>query len=231
MAEIKIYAKPLNLFRYRPLGTKTTREIDALENGYIYCPAFSDMNDPMEGSYRLSAMFLENPKAETRKARVKAAFEKMGIASFSEVYDHEPMWAHYADHFKGMCIQYNLSRLLKGLDEDTAITRMMYSEKEPVLLSDSSSAIERARLSLSCKTVRWASEREWRIFIENKGRSEYGDVATVRRIFLGSRVTPEDQDKVVQAARRLRIPVSKMTVEAYSMGFKLIPRPRPKKTR
>jgi hypothetical protein len=58
----------------------------------------------------------------------------MGIASMSEVYDHEPMWAHYADQFAGMCVQYNLARLIKGLDRDIAITRMMYSEREPVAL-------------------------------------------------------------------------------------------------
>jgi hypothetical protein len=114
MADIKIYAKPPSLFRYRPLGAKTAREIDALIKGYIYCPAFSDMNDPMEGLYRLSVRFESNPNSAKSQTRVKKALERMGIASMSEVYDHEPMWAHYADQFQGMCVQYNLSRLLRG---------------------------------------------------------------------------------------------------------------------
>lgn len=130
MADIQIYAKPSSLFRYRPLGDKAPRELTALVEGYIFCSSFAHMNDPMEGLYRWSARFQNRP-SETRVARIKAAFDEMGIASFSEVYDHEPMWAHYADQFKGMCVQYSLNRLLKGLDSDIAITRMMYSENEP----------------------------------------------------------------------------------------------------
>jgi hypothetical protein len=65
MADIKIYAKPSYLYRYRPLGDKTEREIKALIDGYIYCPAFSDMNDPMEGSHRISARFNDNPRFRT----------------------------------------------------------------------------------------------------------------------------------------------------------------------
>jgi hypothetical protein len=190
MAEITIYAKPPHLHRYRPLGKKAPREIKALVEGYIYCPAFSDMNDPMESSYRLSAKFQRNPSGEKSHARVKSAFDKMGIASMSEVHDHEPMWAHYADQFKGMCVQYSLNRLVKGLHPDIAITRMMYSEKEPVLLYDASDAVDRARLCLSSKTVRWANEREWRIFKKEKGEAAYGDLNTVTKIFLGSRVSP-----------------------------------------
>jgi hypothetical protein len=205
--------------------------MDAIERGYIYCAPFTEMNDPMEGSFRLSAMFREHRNADTREARIQEAFSNTGIASFSEVHNHEPMWAHYADHFSGMCIQYNLKGLLLGLDRDITLTRMMYSEKEPVLLRDRSSAAERARLSLSCKTVRWANEREWRIFKTEIGRAEYEDVGVVKRIYLGSRIAADDEAFVVRAARRLRIPVSKMNVDAYAMSFKLIPRPRPSRRR
>jgi len=55
MALIKTSAKPSSLYRYRPLGAVADREIDALLKGYIYCPAFSDMNESMEGAHSLSA--------------------------------------------------------------------------------------------------------------------------------------------------------------------------------
>ena len=44
MAQLKIYAKPSSLYRYRPLGQHAEREVEALLKGYIYCPAFADMN-------------------------------------------------------------------------------------------------------------------------------------------------------------------------------------------
>lgn len=220
MAELEIYAKPSSLYRYRPLGTKAEREVDALSNGYIYCPAFADMNDPMEGAHRLSARFKENPNSEKSRARVEAALQKMGIASMSEVHDHEPMWAHYADQFRGMCVQYSLNRLLKGLPGDISVTRMMYSEVEPVLLDEHSNSIDRARLCLSSKSVRWANEREWRIFKLAKGKAEYEEPKTITRIYLGSRITAEDEKRVRAAGKALGVPVAKMAVAAYAISFK-----------
>lgn len=220
MAELKIYAKPSSLYRYRPLGQKTERELRALQDGYIFCPAFSEMNDPMEGVHRLSTRFAENASGEKSRTRIQSALENMGIASMSEVSDHEPMWAHYADQFKGMCIQYSLNRLLKGLGADIAITRMMYSEREPVLLDDKSDSTDRARLCLSSKTVRWASEREWRVFRIEQGPAKYEDLNTVTKLFLGSRVSAPDEERVREAGETLGVPVVKMTIDAYSIRFK-----------
>ncbi len=222
MADIKIYAKPPCLYRYRRLGEKTEQEITALIKGYIYCPAFSEMNDPMESSHRISSRFQANPNSEKSRIRVQAALGKVGIASMSEIHDHEPMWAHYADQFKGMCVQYSTNRLLKGLSKDIAITRMMYSEKEPVLLDDSSTSIDRARLCLSSKTVRWASEREWRIFKEERGEASYGDQKPITGILLGSRISSQDEERVIDACRRLNVPVAKMTIDAYKLKFNRI---------
>jgi len=224
VAELKIYAKPSNLYRYRPLGRKAEREVRALTGGYIYCPAYSAMNDPMEGLHRLSSRFTENPGSAKRRAGIQEALDNMGIASMSEVYDHEPMWAHYADQFRGMCVQYSLNRLLKGLNPDVAITRMMYSEMEPVLLDDRSNAVDRARLCLSSKTVRWASEREWRLFKDNEGEARYQDLKTVTKIFLGSRVSEADERLVRNAADKLSVGVVKMEIDAYSIAFKSSPR-------
>lgn len=220
MAQLTIYAKPPHLHRYRPLGDAVLRELHALRNGYIFCPNFSTMNDPMEGTYRLSRRLSSNAGAAKSPARVQAALEAMGIASLSEVYDHETMWAHYADKFKAMCVQYSLSRLLKGLNDDIAITRMLYSEREPVLLNDRSTARDRARLTLSSKTVRWSSEREWRLFKDEKGEAHYDDVKAVIKIFLGARVAPLGEEAVRETAKAMEVPVVKMAIEAYAVTFK-----------
>lgn len=224
MAELKIYAKPSSLYRYRGLGAKAQQELDALRQGYIYCPAYSMMNDPMEGTYRLSKRLSSVAGGEKSPAKVQSALETMGIASMSEVFDHEPMWAHYADEFKGMCIQYSLNRLLKGLGPEIALTRMMYSEREPVLLDDRSNAVDRARLCLSSKTVRWASEREWRLFKVEQGAARYEDLNTATKIYLGSRVTADDEAAVCDVGRTLGVPVVKMAIEAYAITFKPISR-------
>ncbi len=34
----------------------------------------------------------------------------IGIACFTETYDNELMWAHYAHNYSGICIAYSSSR-------------------------------------------------------------------------------------------------------------------------
>jgi hypothetical protein len=118
-----------------------------------------------------------------------------------------------------MCVQYSLNRLLKGLAPEIALTRMMYSEREPVLLDDKSLSADRARLSLSSKTVRWSNEREWRIFRPESGQANYGPEKVVTKVFLGSRISDKDEAAVRQEAKVLGVPVVKMKVSAYQMSF------------
>jgi hypothetical protein len=224
VAELKIYAKPSKLFRYRPLGKHTERELEAIREGYIYCPRFNSMNDPMEGIYRFSESLANSSGSETNRAKLDAALEKMGIASMSEVFDHEPMWAHYAGSFSGMCVQYSLSKLITGLERDIAITRMMYSETAPVLLNQRSIPMDRACMCLSSETVRWSSEREWRLFKEEHGAASYKDLTAVTKIFLGSRISADDEDLVRKLANQLKIRVAKMHVNAYSLEFEPVRR-------
>ncbi len=50
MAEIQNYVKPRRFYRYRPIE-KIDRELEAIEKAYLFCAAYKDMNDPMEGFY------------------------------------------------------------------------------------------------------------------------------------------------------------------------------------
>lgn len=218
MATIKIYSKPQNLYRYRPLGNKLNQEIDAIRMGYIYCPLFSEMNDPMEGSYRISRFINEN----SSNTEVRNEIKTTGIASLSEVRDHEPMWAHYAEQFGGICIQYNVNDLLEGLDSDVEITRMSYSEIAPTLESDTNDILDKARHCLSNKTIRWASEREWRIFKKERGEARYKNINTIKKIFLGPRISEESQEKIISLGQELRINILKMELQSYNMKFNSI---------
>lgn len=231
MATIEIYAKPLNLYRYRPLGPKLEQEVGALLGGYIFCPLFSEMNDPMEGSHRLSQRFSIGTSDGKRQEAVDIALATTGIASMSEVSNDEPMWAHYAAQFGGMCVQYNVNALLRGLDDTMAITRMIYSELEPILAIDRSTPIEKARHCLSSKTVRWASEREWRIFRDGRGEPSYGREAAVRKIYLGSRTTAVERSRLAEVGEQFQVPVMVMKVQAYAMQFTTLYQPPKKDTR
>ena len=79
------------------------------------------------------------------------------------------------------------------------------------------------------KTVRWANEREWRIFREDRGEASYGSEKPIRKIYLGSRVEPAEQRQLTDVGCHLQIPVVKMKLEAYSIQFSTLYAPPPKR--
>lgn len=217
MAEIKNYVIPVNLYRYRPLGDELNRELETIEQSYIYCPRFDQMNDPMEGAHRMSSIYQK--KKATDEKIIAEAKNSMGIASLSEVKDHEPMWAHYADQFSGICISYITRKLIRSLAHSFDVVRMSYNEEPPVLLNNNAPIDDRAKLALSSKTVRWMSEREWRIIAPTSGRVNY-DKGCVSRIYLGGRISSKDKAAVIDVAKKMKIRVDEMQLDKYQITFK-----------
>jgi hypothetical protein len=201
------------------LGDKFDQELSAILDGYIYCPGFESLNDPMEGKHEHSLALLLQGRTQERYADIEAVKSQLGVASLSEVHDHEPMWAHYAQHFRGMCVIYYVSKLLKGLPDDCDLVRMTYSEKPPILLAERATAADNAKLTLSTKTTRWMSEREWRLIAPSVGPAYYRDRSTVFRVLLGPRVTENEENTIRSALKALKIPVLKMNVDRYRISF------------
>lgn len=101
--------------------------------------------------------------------------EKFTIAMscFSVSKDNHLMWAHYADSFKGCCLEFDSQKLLKSLCLDKFYP-VNYSDDrapEPASLNEN---IEGVRKILLWKAPCWAYENERRLFINTeKDRFEY----------------------------------------------------------
>ena len=140
------------------------------------------------------------------------------MCSFSEVHDHELMWAHYADRFGGICVAYSLTKLLKYLPEDVSFVRIYYDEKVPTVRRTDHEPIHLAKMVLSYKNYRWLYEREWRMFAR-LGRAHYHKVACVSRLYLGSRIDSDKKEQIRRAMKPLGIPTSEMNVGKYTLNF------------
>lgn len=230
-AQIVTYAVPPSLYRFRSLSPEAIDyEMDALEKGYIYCAHYSQMNDPMEGSHAESAMLSAFKGRETTIGRVIDARDSLGIASLTEACDHEPMWAHYADKFAGICIKFNFKRLMRALPSNVEFVRVAYNETPPVLLLDGATAERRAKMILSTKSVRWATEREWRLFSPTVGPLPYEGKNVVTAIYLGSQITDANRKRFIAVAARLGVPIHTMALDKYTLSFKrLALPPKPKR--
>lgn len=240
-AEIRTFSTPRRLFRYRSLVPNSRskdetpnasdvlqREIKAVTEGYIFCPTYGEMNDPMEGVVRPSVVLQKSPRIyETRMAKVEAAMHSMGIASFAEMLKHEPMWAHYAGQFRGICIAYDFKRLLGSL-VDGEFVRMNYSEQAPLVTFSERNADNLAKIALSVKSHRWMSEREWRLFSSKRGRLHYNSLNCVRAIYLGSRVNEDEQNAIldeIEKAEFDEVNIFRMKIDEYEIAFKGIENP------
>ena len=217
MATIQSYVQPSRLYRYRTLEYYD-REIAAIEQGYLFCAPFTALNDPMEGLFSSSRHLRETGRHREIRESILENKMQMGICSFSEVRSHELMWAHYADKFGGICISYNLSRLLQYLPKDVTFVRMFYNESEPTIHRTIKGPDFLAKRVLSYKNYRWLYEREWRMFAP-QGKVHYRTALCVSRVYLGARIEASHQAEIVARLRSLKIASSKMTITKYSIGF------------
>jgi hypothetical protein len=209
--------QPQRLYRYRALN-KFQRELDAIEEGYVFCAAYDALNDPMEGVFRSSRVFRDSDNYRDARRAIVENKTKIGLASFSEVHDHELMWAHYADKYSGVCIGYSFAKLLDNLGDDISFVRMYYNEAVPIVRHSRLEPEDLAKMVLSYKNYRWLYEREWRMFAP-LGKAQYGDKACVTRVYLGSRISASSRSKIIKAMKALDIETQDMKIEKYSITF------------
>lgn len=222
-SSIRTYATPSRLYRYRPMTAESLeQELDAVAKGYVFCAGYDEMNDPMEGSHSETALLKSATHYDRTIAQVTKAKSALGIASFSETHRSEPMWAYYAGSFRGICVAYDLRLLLREVDGGEFV-RMAYSETPPVLARGKRTVDEMAKMSLSTKTVRWAPEREWRLFQDVRGPSAYKSIKAVRGVYLGFRMDEGPRSAVVKVMRQLDIPVWQMKIEQYDLEYRSYP--------
>lgn len=213
MAGVHVFAIPNTLYRYRSLAN-FDREVETIAQNYIYCGAFSNLNDPMEGVFDLGGTFARTRAGRDARKAIDAMSARIGIGSFCEAPDNELMWAHYADQFRGMCIAYNFRQLLVELPDDVHFARMNYAERIPVLgLSRREPDILAMRV-LSYKNHRWVYEREWRMFAP-LGKAHYRSRKAIRRIYLGHRVGGDEARRLKKRLAAMEIPVTVMSLDGY----------------
>lgn len=228
MATIQNYVRPQRLYRYRSIKSyldpemevknNLDREIEAIEHACLYCARYTQLNDPMEGTFRSSSSLRQDDRYRNIKSEIIDEKSQTGICSFTEVQNHELMWAHYADQFAGICVAYNFSMLLRYLPEHVSFVRMYYSEKVPVVRHSHLQPDQPAKMILSYKNYRWLYEREWRMFGQI-GSVSYRKINCVTHVYLGSKIAPEHKDRITRAMLALRIKVSDMRVSKYALSF------------
>jgi hypothetical protein len=171
----------------------------------------------MEGFYRASRRVAERDDYDDFADQVRDEKLGVGIASFSETWNNELMWAHYADGFRGIAIGYSVRKLLACLDDQYALARIAYGDKPYVLdLRGMKTRGDRARAILSTKNLKWSYEREWRLFAPHSGRATCQREA-VAHVYVGVRMEDADKRRVKRRLRTAGIEVRTTLVDGYDI--------------
>lgn len=127
-----------------------------------------------------------------------------GISCFSEKNDELLMWAHYADKYKGFCLEFSGSSTIF----DKAI-KVDYSHTIPSLTAENQFEIfannnfERILEKLFCtKSASWSYECEWRLLHANAGVKYKYPEDCLTGIYFGSEMSPQHMEDVCATVRR-----------------------------
>ncbi len=214
---------PPRLYRYRDLKSPEMlkQELDAIKSKSLWFSRYKNLNDQMEGVYRPSPWLERQDWSETVYHSIFYDKSKLGICCFSDAYDNELMWAHYAGTYGGICVAYSTNDLCNGLGDDVHIVRVAYGSEMPRIGKAEKDDIPRAaRTILSHKKSTWHYECEWRMLKhEIKGESgaliQLGGEGAVKKVFIGFRMDMAVQMEVKRDLANLNIEVQTMAVDGY----------------
>lgn len=196
---------PKYLYKYVPLNNY---DIENLEKKRIHLSSFDSANDiyekyrianfcpfPLEKDIKFNHTYFgiqitekylsEETKKNIRNRLIKScedALKKTKFSCFSSSNCSEPMWIHYANRSKGICIEFNSYFFDEEIKSKNLIKKIRYKEKYSGysqtiyndLLNDNTSYILKPFLQ---KNKYWEYEKEYRLYancdIDNKYINSY----------------------------------------------------------
>jgi hypothetical protein len=187
----------MKLYKFRSFKN-TNYILDILKNHRFYASKYNELNDPMEGFFRHDCTF---NMRETRN--IILGKHKTRICSFSRSLGNPLLWAHYADSFKGICVEIGINDNHQYKLEPVAypLARLRLTDADKF---DLNSFIDKALLS---KSRIWKYEEEMRILTKDK---YVKDDISINAIHIGVGISEENKwliEKIVA-----NIPVYETTI-------------------
>lgn len=192
------------------------RDIQSIERNSLFASSIDSLNDPCE-----AMVFSDKVKNETKfvakilggKKSGLADFhslindftsslnEKVGVYSLAGRYNHELLWAHYANSHKGFCIEYNLNELLNGYSNEDLFTFQINYSSQPsqLTLSDitNGDTLSAIRKVAGYKSKEWKYEEETRIVFDKPKLRNYHPKA-ITGIYFGLRMPKEIRKNIMK---------------------------------
>jgi hypothetical protein len=166
--------------------------------------------------------------------------DKLGIFSTASDIPNDPrtqvgnmlLWSHYADEFKGFCVQYDIDILQGSLRENNSESEFAWTKVDYVdlphsidILEDSELSAKKYLSSVQRKHEQWDYECEVRLISTTTGLKSFSPEA-VKAIYIGERM-PKEQEYLLRGVIEHNLPdteIFKVTTDrqSYSIVIKKI---------
>jgi len=204
---------PPLLYKYRSLASGCREHTLALlERMEIYYASPKELNDPMEFKSKLEVSIpsiehvdwndTSNPLVHDVRSEIEMSKSSLGICCFSECPRSHLMWSHYADSHRGICVGFDTQ---SDSGWNNAV-RIEYSDELPVFRIAYPFKATREHLRYQqTKLTDWKYEKEWRFIrtdLNETPRKRQLPADALSVIILGSKMSSNDRNQVIQIARR-----------------------------
>lgn len=243
LAKIEIPKKKIKkeeksvLYRYRPINSYTLSEII---NDYVFLANPETFNDPFDGQYWYSdGKILSHSKGnEFAKEYIYGTLQEymnadnqrlrnnVRIASFSQKNNNMPMWNHYANRNRGVCLEYDMSDFeyiegklnLNGEQREVSLLPVLYvSNSNDYYLASKQKELDDT-IACLIKHKDWSYEEEWRFIGHN--HSERVEKMPVSAIYFGYDVSEEEIETVRDIVEKLNKKIDFYHMEITNMGLR-----------
>lgn len=183
--------------------------IKNLERNRIKVSTIDTLNDPFE--FMPYRKYVFQKRQEYNKV-FRAVSKKWGILCFSQTWEEQLLWAHYADKHKGIALGFEIpeGELLK-------VTYVCNEIRTKIELTDDQNDNEQKFLDLAkIKFQEWEYEKEYRLLVplEDCERENgyyfisFGDNLKLRKIVLGCRFNHKKQEiRISELAKQLGVDI------------------------
>lgn len=221
---------PRRLYKYIALGkSKENDEIKlkSLSENTTWLGLPSSMNDPYEFLAFKYLKFSLDSKDKMFKVTFKGIldmFNSFKISSFTDDYRSLPMWAYYANDYKGICIEYEFNNEVNNLEIFRPVKYTNNIEKcsqellqkykdyietltpeELEQTIDYKITIEHLKLLMCQKHYSWKHENEirlvfWDSFPEGRSVDNRDLGLKIKRIYIGTKCDNKTKNKIIEIA-------------------------------
>lgn len=159
---------------------------------------------------------------------IRAHFNEItGVSCFSKSSSEILMWAHYADKHKGICVEYDFSRIEK-FPSNMFLLPVIYTDNRPLLpvekMYEAKDKLESPAKVIDLlphfiegfitKAVEWEYELEWRfLFLGNKDMSRKIHLPCISKIIAGANIVEDSFNALQVIADAKNVPLERLTLK------------------